>query len=121
MAALLSKGRLAEPAPESVDDGAGLEQILNAAEDVATIAAGRLGLSAFAPDPVGPGHRDERSAAVRQYRQQQRNGPSRQRADDGEAASFEGMSPTGDDERGLRRLEVGSLWCRRLITSTIIT
>jgi hypothetical protein len=109
MLALLSGGRLGEPAQESIRDRASLEQIADGAKAIAAARTIARCAADFAAGQVGPGCGDERSAAVGQHRQQQRHTPARQAADDREAAALEGMPPTGHDDRRRKLSAMGSL------------
>jgi len=95
MVALLSGGRLGEPAKKSVDDGARLDQIAHRAKVVAVLGLFRR-VNAAAAGPVGPGGRNEGSAAVGQRHQYQRHAPPGQAVDHRKAASLERMPPAGD-------------------------
>jgi hypothetical protein len=97
MIALLSGGRLGEPADKSVDHGARHEQITHCAKVLAVLGLCQRS-EASASRPVRPGYRNEGSTAVGQHRQQQRHAPPLQAADDGKAASFKGMPPADDDD-----------------------
>jgi hypothetical protein len=115
MVALLSGGRLGEPAQQSVRDGARLEQITDRAKIITVVFGLSQRFAAWACHPICPGRGNEGSTAVRKRRHQQRHAAPLQAADNSEAASFKGMPPAGDDHRGRKVLVMGSLWCLRLI------
>jgi hypothetical protein len=95
MVALLSGGRLGEPAEKSVDDGAHLDQIAHRAKPVAVLSLFRR-VDAAGARPVGPGGRNEGSATVGQRHQHQRHAAPDQAVDHRKAASLERMPSACD-------------------------
>jgi hypothetical protein len=95
MVALLSEGRLGEPAEKSVDDGARLDQIAHRAKVVAILGLFRH-VDAAAARPVRPGRWNEGSTTVGQRHQHQRHAAPRQTVDHRKAASLERMPPARD-------------------------
>ena len=111
--ALLSGGRLGEPAQQSVRDGARREQITDRAKIIIAVFGCTQHFGVPTSHPICPGRGNEGSATVGQHREQQRHAAPLQAANDGKAASFEGMPPAGDDDRSRKVLVMGSLWCLR--------
>jgi hypothetical protein len=92
--ALPAGGRLTVSDEESVEDGAQLGKIREPADGVGGawrfIAGCRAGIAA----PVGPGRRDQRTAAVRQDDEQEQAAAALDGANDAEALALEGVAPS---------------------------
>jgi hypothetical protein len=111
MTALLSWRRLDVSAAQSVDDLAKVKQIPEAAQIVVAIAAivrwravGLLGA------PIGPLGRNERPAAIRQDRQNEKDAAPPDAGDRGQRLAFEGVALAGDRHRIRDITTMGSLW-----------
>ncbi len=111
MTALLSWRRLDVSAAQSVDDVAQVKQIPEAAQIVVAIAdivrrrtVGLLGA------PIGPLGRNERPAAIRQDRQNEKDAAPSDAADSGQRLAFERVALAGDRHRIRNIMTMGSLW-----------
>ena len=112
MAALHVWRRLDVPAQESVDDLAKPEQITELAErgcvvDI-VIAQRWVGVGIA---PVGPGGRNERSAAVRQDDQHEQDAPPLDAVDHAERLAFERMTLANNGHLSRNIAEMGSVSC----------
>jgi len=95
---------------ESVDHLAQMEQIVDAAKSgSATVDVRRPSLAPF-PVPVGPVDRDQRSAAVRQNRENKTDTTTSHAMDHRERLAFEGVPFTGDGHPSRKILVMGSVW-----------
>jgi len=111
MTALQSRRRLDALAAESVDDLSQLKQIVEPAQiptAVASVCVERS-LRRF-PTPICPIGRNERSAAVRQDHQNERDAAPPDAADHRQRLAFERMAFTGDSHRIRDIKTTGSLW-----------
>jgi hypothetical protein len=111
MTALLSRRRLDVSAAQSVDDLAQVKQIPESAQIVVAIAdivrrraAGRLGA------PIGPLGRNERPAAIRQHRQNEKDAAPPDAADRSQRLAFEGVALACDRHRIRNITTMGSVW-----------
>ena len=96
---------------ESVDHLAQMEQIVEAAESGgATVDVRRRSLAPF-PVPVGPVDRNQRSAAVRQNRENEADATTSHAVDHRERPAFEGVPFTGDGHPRRKILVMGSVSC----------
>jgi hypothetical protein len=95
---------------ESVDHLAQMEQIVEAAKS--RDAAGGVYRRALAPFavPVGPVDRNQRSAAVRQNRENEADTTPPHAVDHRERLAFEGVPFTGDGHPRRKILVMGSVW-----------